>query len=84
MAKRENLTAGRVAKLECEHAKQQTIYWDARTSGLGLRVTAAGAKSYIFETWLRGKSLRVTIGNLETWPIDGQPAMKRQRDASRC
>ncbi|MDP3512972.1 MAG: integrase family protein, partial [Sulfuritalea sp.] len=57
--------------MECEPGKQQTIYWDAKTPGLGLRVTATGAKSYIFETWLRGKSLRVTIGNVDTWPIDG-------------
>lgn len=71
MVKHENFTAGRVAKLACEPGKQQTIYWDAKTPGLGLRVTAAGAKSYIFETWLHGKSLRVTIGNVDTWPIDG-------------
>lgn len=71
MAKHENFTAGRVAKLACEPGKQQTIYWDAKTPGLGLRVTAAGARSYIFETWLHGKSLRVTIGDVDTWPIDG-------------
>jgi integrase len=61
----------KLAKLACEPGKKQTIYWDAKTPGLGLRVTAAGAKSYIFETWLHGKSLRVTIGNVDTWPIDG-------------
>jgi integrase len=69
MAKSENFTAGRIAKLECEPGKQQTIYSDAKTPGLGLRVTAAGAKSYIFETRLHGKTMRVTIGDARTWTV---------------
>lgn len=67
--KKENFTAERVAKLECEAGKQQRIHWDAKTPGLGLRVTAAGAKSFIFETRLHGKTIRLTIGDLRTWPI---------------
>jgi integrase len=69
MAKRENFTAERVARFECEPGKQQSIYWDGKTPGLGLRVTKAGAKSFIFEAWLHGKSLRVTIGDTRTWSI---------------
>jgi integrase len=34
-----------------------------------VRVTAAGAKSYIFETRLHGKTLRITIGDVRTWSI---------------
>jgi len=66
-----NFTADRVASFKCETAKQQTIYWDAKTPGLGLRVTAAGAKSYIFESRLHGKTIRMTIGDVKTWSIDG-------------
>ena len=69
MAKKENFTAGRIAKLQCEPGKQQTIHWDGKTPGLGLRVTAAGAKSYIFETSLYGKTLRITIGDARAWSI---------------
>lgn len=69
MAKQENFTAERVAGFKCEPGKQQSIYWDGKTPGLGLRVTAAGAKSYIFETRLHGKTLRLTIGDLRTWSI---------------
>lgn len=69
MAKRENFTAERVARFECEPGKQQSIYWDGKTPGLGLRATKAGAKSFIFEAWLHGKSLRVTIGDTRTWSI---------------
>lgn len=69
MAKWENFTAERVAGFKCEPGKQQSIYWDGKAPGLGLRVTAAGAKSYIFETRMHGKTLRLTIGDPRTWAI---------------
>ena len=69
MSKRENFTAGRVASFKCEAGKNQSIYWDGKTPGLGLRVTSAGAKSYIFETRLASKTLRMTIGDERTWTI---------------
>lgn len=79
MAKREHFTADRIARFSCKPGKQQTIYWDDEARGLGLRVTAAGAKSYVFEGWLHGKSLRVTIGDINTWPIDSQKGRKSAR-----
>ena len=69
MGKRENFTAGRVAAFDCETGKQQSIFWDGKTPGLGLRVTAAGAKSYIFESRLHGKTVRLTIGDSRTWSV---------------
>ncbi|MFP3479373.1 tyrosine-type recombinase/integrase [Burkholderia ambifaria] len=66
---KQNFTAARVAGFECEPGKQQTIYWDAKTPGLGLRVTAAGARSYIFESRLFGKTMRLTIGNIQVWDL---------------
>jgi integrase len=69
MGKSQNFTADRIAKFGCEPGKQQSIFWDAKTPGLGLRVTAAGAKSYIFEARLHGKTLRLTIGGAKTWTI---------------
>ncbi|SFU93907.1 tyrosine-type recombinase/integrase [Pseudoduganella namucuonensis] len=64
-----NFTADRVANFQCDPGKQQSIFWDAKTPGLGLRVTAGGAKSYIFETRLNGKTLRITIGDVRTWTV---------------
>lgn len=64
-----NFTADRVAAFKCEEGKQQSIFWDAKTPGLGLRVTAGGAKSYIFETRLHGKTIRITIGATRTWTV---------------
>ena len=73
-----NFTAERVKDFQCEAGKKQSIYWDAKTPGLGLCVTAAGAKSYIFETRLHGKTLRTTIGDIRTWTIG-----KAQAEATR-
>lgn len=70
----ENFTAERVASFKCKPGKQQSIYWDGKTPGLGLRVTATGAKSYIFETALHGKTIRMTIGNMRTWMISAAQA----------
>jgi integrase len=77
MAK-QNFTAGLVVKAKCEPGKQQSIYWDAKAPGLGLRVTSAGAKSFIFETRLHKKTLRVTIGDTRTWAVG-----KAQAEATR-
>lgn len=72
MGKRENFTAERIAGYKCSADSQQTIYWDGKTPGLGLRVTTAGAKSYIFESRLHGKTLRLTLGSPDTWPLETQ------------
>lgn len=69
MSRGENFTVDRVASYRCLPGKQQAIYWDGKTPGLGLRVTAAGAKSYIFETKLHGRTLRTTIGDARTWSV---------------
>jgi len=73
-----NFTADRVSSFQCELGKQQAILWDAKTPGLGLRVTAAGARSYVFETRLQGKTLRITIGDVRTWTV-----VKAQAEATR-
>ena len=68
MAK-ENFTAARIEAYGCEPGKQQTIHWDAKTPGLGLRVTKAGARAYIFESRLSGETVRMTIGDTRTWVL---------------
>jgi integrase len=65
----DNFTSARIEAFKCAEGRQQSIYWDGKTPGLGLRVTAKGAKSYIFETTLNGKTLRMTIGDVRTWSI---------------
>ncbi|MGE0070987.1 MAG: tyrosine-type recombinase/integrase [Thiomonas sp.] len=70
MGKRENFTAGRVAGFTCPAGKQQAIYWDGKQPGLGLRVTASGARAYVFQGWLGAGAVRVTIGSPAAWTID--------------
>lgn len=66
---KKNFTAESIANYKCKAGKSQTIYWDAGQRGLGLRVTANGAKSYIFETSLNNKTIRMTIGDIRTYSI---------------
>ena len=65
----DNFTSERVASYKCKPGAKQSIFWDGKQSGLGLRVTASGAKSYIFQTELHGKTMRITIGNYPAWSI---------------
>ncbi|MBG1247750.1 DUF4102 domain-containing protein [Burkholderia pseudomallei] len=64
-----NFTTERVSSLQCEAGKQQTIHWDAKSPGLGLRITKSGARSYVFESRLFGKTVRVTIGDPRSWDL---------------
>ncbi|MEX3922696.1 tyrosine-type recombinase/integrase [Paraburkholderia sp. BR10936] len=73
-----NFTADRVASFEAVPGKTQTIYWDAKAPGLGLRVTPAGARSYIFESRLFGKTVRITIGDARAYTLG-----KARTEASR-
>lgn len=56
----------------------QKFYWDAGLSGFGVRVTAAGAKSYIAQGRVDGKTRRFTIGPCHL--LDYREARKRALD----
>lgn len=62
-------TISRVDGFTCPPRKQQKLFWDAKTPGLGVRVTAARAKSFIFEGRLYGKTIRLTLGDVRTWEL---------------
>lgn len=64
-----NFTAKRVQEFVCPAGKVQDFLWDA-TPGFGLRATVGGAKSYVFQGKLHGRSLRLTIGDPRSWTID--------------
>jgi integrase len=68
------LTAGLIAALRCPEGKEQAFLRDALTRGLRVRVTAAGAKSYVFESKVNGKTLRQTIGNPGAWTVEAARA----------
>jgi len=64
------LTAGLIERLTCPAGKHQAFMRDSDTKGLKVRVTAAGAKSYVFEKKLDRKTIRRTIGDVSNWSID--------------
>lgn len=60
---RVNFTAGRLAAFTCPAGKSQGFLWDTKAPGLALRVTAQGARAFIFQARLRdGQTIRLTIG----------------------
>ena len=58
--------------------KGQSIFWDAKTPGLGLRITKNGVKSFILQSRLRGKTVRLTIGQFGAWDIQEAQAEARR------
>ncbi|MDR7007733.1 tyrosine-type recombinase/integrase [Paraburkholderia strydomiana] len=73
-----NFTAARVEAHRCEPSRftengkpiKQSFLWDSKTPGLGLRATVGGAKAYVFQGVMHGSTVRVTIGDPRSWPID--------------
>ena len=45
--------------------KREVLIWDEAERGLGLRITAHGGKSYVFQGRVQGQSRRVTIGQCD-------------------
>lgn len=76
--KKKSFTGKVVTELQCEPGRSQSLYFDAKTPGLGLRITKMGKRNYIFETKLHGQTVRTTIGSIDTWPLD-----KAREEASR-
>lgn len=78
------LTAGRIRDFTCEPGASQAFLWDTEAPGLAVRVTANGAKSYIFQGKLSGKTIRTTIGDVRSWDIEtGDPQRPGAREEAR-
>lgn len=67
---RERLTPQRIRNYRCEPGKSQSFFWDEIVPALAVRVTAAGAKSFVFESKLEGKTIRTTVGSVAAWPLE--------------
>ena len=65
-----DLTAGLIERLTCPGDKAQAFMRDAKAPGLRVRVTTAGAKSFVFEAKLNRQTIRRTIGDVRAWTID--------------
>lgn len=72
------LTAPKIERASCEAGKQQAFIWDTEAPGLGLRVTSAGAKAYIFQSRVNGQTLRITIGDPKVWTLTNAQSEARR------
>lgn len=70
LKERSNLTAGAIERLTCPEGKPQAFLRDSEVPGLRVRVTAAGAKSFVYESKLNRQTIRRTIGDVRTWSIE--------------
>ena len=77
LSEAQELTAGAIERLTCPTGKQQAFMRDTKAPGLRVRVTAAGAKSYVFEAKLNRQTIRRTLGDVRTLSIEDA------RDAAR-
>ncbi len=66
--KRERLTPDRIRRFSCPDGVKQAFLWDTDAPRLAVRATV-GAKSFIFESKLNRRTIRVTIGDVNTWPL---------------
>ena len=66
---RERLTPARIAAFECPPDKKQAFLWDAAMPRLAVRATA-GARSFIFESKLDRRTIRITLGSVAAWPLE--------------
>ncbi len=84
---RVRLTPERIAAFTCSTGKQQAFLWDSEAIGLAVRVTASGAKSFVFESKLNRKTIRIALGDVRgrvlnsVWSGKGEERREIQRGA---
>ncbi|EAA1976034.1 integrase family protein [Salmonella enterica] len=74
---RQKLTFERIRRFTLPEGKKQTFLWDTDVTTLACRATS-GAKAFVFQSVYAGKTLRMTIGNINDWKIDDARAEARR------
>ena len=64
------LSAGLIERLTCPPGVPKAFLRDKDVTGLKVRVTANGAKSFVYEAKLNGKAISRTLGGFPLMPID--------------
>jgi hypothetical protein len=65
-----NFTKTALVALAAPPANRRATYWDSKTRGLMLLVTAGGVKTFYVRRKLRGRSERICIGRLSEWTVE--------------
>lgn len=68
-AEKVQLATGRITKLQCTDKKKRAYLWDNEVKGFGVIATDTGGKSFILQTKIHGKSVRLTIGKVSQCDI---------------
>jgi integrase len=74
---RERLTTDRIQRLTLPPGAGQAFFWDTEAPRLAVRVTA-GSKSFIFESKLSRRTIRLTIGDTRAWTVGKARAEARR------
>ncbi len=77
MPQKVSLTQLRIDRLP-RPIKDQGFLWDSKMVGFGVRTTKCGSKSYVLQTRLLGKVIRLTIGSVHVWTL-GQAKIEARR-----
>jgi integrase len=73
------LTAGKIQSFQCPTGTAQAFLWCKEVHGLGVRATVnSPRKRYVFQSKVKGKSVRVTIGDVRVWSIAKAQAEARR------
>ena len=64
------LSVGLIERLTCPSGVPKAFLRDRDVTGLRVRVTANGAKSFVYEVKLNGKAISLTLGGFPLMPID--------------
>ena len=64
------LSVGLIERLACPAGVLKAFLRDKDVTGLRVRVTANGAKSFVYEAKLNGKAISRTLGGFPLMPID--------------
>ena len=79
LAERHVLTVGLIERLACPDGKDKAFMRDSEVPGLCVRVTAKGAKSFVFQTKTKqGAFFSRTIGDVRAWTIEQARAEARR------
>lgn len=75
---RQRLTPPRIAAFK---PKSEGFLWDEDAPQLAVRVRASGTKSFIFQSGLGYRDIRITIGSVDAWTIEAarEEARRYQR-----
>ena len=77
-----NLTDKRVRDLRSEG--KDVFLWDARMPGFGVRVTPAGAKSFVLHYRVGRHSRRITVGRIDSHKVGLEQARQEAREMLRA